>query len=119
MLRRFSTMRVRSPTCTMLMPRSSPSLMSWLFRPSALPVLGKSNAMRAGWFTVKLAGAAASGCLVVMRTITRPPCETTLRASIEFCGAAWASAVPAQSQAAAATRRVMNGVLYLLISSPP
>ncbi len=48
MLRRLSTMRVRSPTCTMLMLRSSPSLISWLVRPSALAVLGKSNAMRAG-----------------------------------------------------------------------
>jgi hypothetical protein len=119
MLRRLSTNRVRSPTCTIDMLRSSPSLMSWLLRPSAFAVLGKSNAIRAGWFTVKLAGAALSACLVVTRMITFPPWDRTLNASIAFCGAAWACASPAQSQAAAATSSVMMGVLYLLISSPP
>ena len=87
MLRRLSTIRVRSPTCTTFIPRSSPSLISCVVRPSPFAVFGKSNAIRAGCVTVKLAGGAASGCLVVIRTITRPPWVATLNASIEFCWA--------------------------------
>src|SRR5882672_8694138 len=41
--RRFSTSRVRSLPCTTFMLRSSPWAMSWLARPSALTVFGKSR----------------------------------------------------------------------------
>ena len=67
---------------------------------SAFVVLGKSKAMRAGCATVKLPGAAARGCFVVTRTMTRPPCAATFSASRLFV-CACATAASAQIAAAA------------------
>ena len=49
-------MRVRSPACTTLMRRRSPSATSCTFLPIALVVFGKSSAMRGGLLTVKPGG---------------------------------------------------------------
>ena len=89
--RRFSTSRVRSLPCTTFMLRSSPWPMSWLARPSALTVFGKSKAMRAGLATAKFGGTLRSGTLVVMRTIVLPACCDTSNDSMLFD---WASASP-------------------------
>jgi hypothetical protein len=43
--------------------RSSPSLKSWLFLPSALTVLGRSKAMRGGLVSEKPGGGLGSGSL--------------------------------------------------------
>jgi hypothetical protein len=66
-------MRVRSPACTTLMRRRSPSDTSRTARWMALPVSAKSSAIRGGLVTVKPAGGFAGGCLSMTRTITRPP----------------------------------------------
>ena len=66
MFLRLRTMRVRSPTCTTFIERNSPWPTSWLFFPRAFAVPGKSKAIRAGLATVKFAGAARSGVLVVI-----------------------------------------------------
>ena len=59
--------------------------MSWLERPSALAVFGKSKAMRAGVATEKFGGTLFSGSLVVMRTTVLPACWLTSKLSIVFC----------------------------------
>ena len=64
---------MRSPACTTLKLRRSPSATSWVLRPSALVVLGKSNAMRGGLLTVNPAGGLAGACFSVTRTTTLPP----------------------------------------------
>jgi len=63
-------------------------------------MLGKSKAMRGGCATVKLAGGATSGCFVVTRRMTRPPCAATFSASRLFV-CACATAASAQTAAAA------------------
>jgi hypothetical protein len=83
--RRLSTSRVRSAPCTTFMLRRSPCPMSWLERPSALAVLGKSKAMRAGVATEKFGGTLFSGSLVVMRTTVLPACWLTSKLSMLFC----------------------------------
>ena len=82
---RFSTMRERSPTCTTLMLRKSPCPTSWLLRPSAFTVLGKSKATRGGLATAKPAGAAAGASLRLILRTTAPPCWVTFSDSIAFC----------------------------------
>ena len=99
--RRLSTRRVRSAPCTTFMLRSSPWPMSWLARPSALAVLGKSNAMRAGVATAKLGGTLRSGSLVVIFTTTLPACSVTSNPSIALLCAA-ASPMPASHSSDAA-----------------
>jgi len=111
--RRFSTRRVRSVPCTTFMLRRSPWPMSCDERPSALTVLGKSKAMRAGLATAKFGGTLRSGSLVVTRTTVLPPTCVTSKDSMLFC---CASASP---QAASHSRKAERSVLVFIFVVPP
>src|SRR5687768_12121596 len=101
--------------------RRSPCSTSCVFLPRALPVPGKSKAIRGGLAMVKPAGGLASGCLSPMRTTILPLCcPTTLMDSMLFAVAGagdWALAciVAAMPSASIQTRpRAIPNAVFVL-----